>query len=72
MSRGSLRLANQSTRISGRLRKYFDVKQKKGKDNHVSLMYAGTLSCPLFSQPVVESEEAQKHEEEVDVVMEER
>jgi hypothetical protein len=56
-SRSSVRFANKSTRFSGRLRNFFELKQKKPSESNISLMYAGTLSCPLFSHPVQELEE---------------
>jgi hypothetical protein len=58
-SRSSVRFANKSARLSGRLRSFFDLKQKKTSESNISLMYAGTLSCPLFSHPVQELEEEQ-------------
>jgi hypothetical protein len=49
------------------------MKQKKTSESHISLMYAGTLSCPLFSHPVEELEEEETQERmEVDVLMEEK
>jgi hypothetical protein len=68
---------NKSARFSGRLRNFFEIKQRKTNENHLSLMYAGTLSCPLFSHPVEElgeeeEDEAQEHRAEMDVLMEEK